>query len=445
MTHQFEHNRLRSKKLYERARSALPGGVTSELRAASPFPIFFERAEGPYKWDADGNKYIDYSMGSAALLLGHSHPLIIQAVADQLPKGTLYTNMTELEVEWAERVQRLVPSAERVRFVNSGTESSILAFRVARAFTGKTKILRFEGHFHGWGDDTSVGIKIPFEEPHTPGILRPVNEAVVVCPAESASVEYALNHDPDIAAIVLEPSGASWGTVPLPENFLSDLRSLADKYGTLLIFDEVISGFRWSPGGAQALYGVTPDLTMLAKNLTGGLPGGAVAGREEPMRLLDPTFDHWKTAGFVFHRGTFSANPLSAAAGITALEIFKTGEPQRRADALAERLRKGMGRVLIRHEVAGAVYGPSSTFHIYLGPGPRKGSIEGLGPRDLKGISPVRVQALQRALRQRGMDMLSYTGGVTSSAHTEEDIERTIEIFDEAIKELAENDLIDRL
>ncbi len=445
MSEEFERARPRSKALYERARSALPGGVTSELRAAHPFPIFFKRAEGPYKWDADGNKYIDYSMGSAALLLGHSHPLITQAVADQLPKGTLYTHLTELEVEWAERVQRLVPSAERVRFVNSGTEASILAFRVARAATGRSKILRFEGHFHGWGDDTSVGIKIPFDEPHTPGVLSAVNEAVVVCPADAASAEKALASDPDIAAIILEPSGASWGTVPLPENFLADLRALADKHGALLIFDEVISGFRWSPGGAQGLYGVTPDLTMLAKNLTGGLPGGAVAGREKPMRLLDPTFDHTKTPGFVFHRGTFSANPLSAAAGIAALEIFETGEPQRRADALAAKLREGMGRILIRHEVAGAVYGPSSTFHIYLGPGARKGYIGGLGPRELKGIPPARVQALQRALRQRGADLLSYTGGVTSSVHTEEDIDRTIEIFDDAIKELAENDLIERL
>jgi glutamate-1-semialdehyde 2,1-aminomutase len=441
----FERARPRSKALYERARKALPGGVTSELRAASPFPIFYERAEGAHKWDADGNKYIDYSMGSAALLLGHSHPAITRAVTNQLPKSTLFTHLTELEVEWAERVQRLYPAAERVRFVNSGTEASILAFRVARAATGRTKILRFEGHFHGWGDDTSLGIKIPFGEPHTPGILPAVNDAVIVCQADAASAEKALASDPDIAAIILEPSGASWGTVPFPENFLQDLRALADRHGALLIFDEVITGFRWSPGGAQALFGIAPDLTMLAKNLTGGLPGGAVTGREEHMRLLDPTLGDREKRGFVFHRGTFSANPLSAAAGIAALEIFETGKPQRRADKLAAKLREGMARILIHHEVAGAVYGPSSTFHIYLGPGARKGDIGGLGPRELKGIPPARVQALQLALRQRGMDILSYTGGVTSSAHTEEDIDETIEIFDGAIRELAKTGLLERV
>ena len=178
--------------------------------------------------------------------------------------------------------------------------------------------------------------------------------------------------------------------------------------------------------------------------LTGGLPGGAVAGREDLMRLLDPAIEHNGKKAGVFHRGTFNANPLSAASGIAALDLFKTGEPQRRADELADRLRAGMGRVLKKHEVAGAVYGDSSTFHVYLGGG-AKGTIEGLSPADLKGIPPEQVHALQRALRERGVDLLSYTGGVTSSAHTEADIDQTVEVLDDAIRELAETKTIERL
>jgi glutamate-1-semialdehyde 2,1-aminomutase len=444
VTDDFESARVRSKALAERAKGAIAGGVTSELRAALPFPIFIDRADGSRKWDADGNEYIDYSMGSAALMLGHSHPAIVEAVTRQLPKGTLYSALTELEVEWADRVKSLYPSAERVRFVGTGTEADILAMRIARAAAAKPKILRFEGHFHGWGDDTAVGVKPPFHESVSHGIPPGVAEATVVCPADIHSVEETLAADPEIAAAILEPTGASWGTVLLPENFLADLRAITKKHGVLLIFDEVITGFRWSPGGAQALYGVTPDLTSLAKNLTGGLPGGAVAGREDLMRLLDPAVEHNGKKAGVFHRGTFNANPLSAASGIAALDLFQTGEPQRRADEMAARLREGMACVLKKHEVAGAVYGDSSTFHIYLGSG-AKGTIDGLSPSELKGIPPEQVHALQRALRKRGVDLLSYTGGVTSSAHTEADIDQTVEVFDDAIRELAEKETIERL
>lgn len=441
----FEHGREGSKALFEKARGVLAGGLTSELRAAAPFPLFIERAQGARKWDADGNEYIDYSMGSAALLLGHAHPAVIEALGRQASKGTLYSALTALEVEWAEAVKSLYPAAGQVRFTGSGTEATTLAFRLARAATGREKILCFEGHFHGWGDDTSVGIKVPFGRPHTHGILAAVNEAAIVCPADLESAEAALAANPDTAAIVLEPSGASWGTVPLPEGFPEGLRRLADASGVLLIFDEVITGFRWSPGGAQALFGVAPDLTTLAKNLTGGLPGGAVAGREELMRLLDPALEYKGMRAGVFHRGTFNANPLSAATGIAAIGLFRTGEPQRHADAMAARLREGMARVLRHHEIAGAVYGPSSTFHIYLGPTPRNGSVEGLSAAALKSIPPAAVQALQLALRLRGVDLMSYTGGVTSAAHTPADIDQTLEAFDSAMEELAGAGKIERL
>lgn len=444
MTDSFERPRSTSKALFERAKGTIAGGITSELRAAEPFPIFIDRAEGSRKWDVDGNEYVDYCMGSAALLLGHAHPAIVKAVADQAAKGTLYSALTELELRWADLVRELYPSAERVRFVGTGTEANILALRLARAFTGKRKVLRFEGHFHGWGDDTAVGVKIPWNEPPSHGLPPGVREGTIVCPAETEVVARALEADSDIGAIILEPSGASWGTVPLPPGFLKDLRVLADKHRVPLIFDEVITGFRWSPGGAQASEGVRPDLTSLAKNLTGGLPGGAVAGREDILSLLDTAKEYKGKKAGVFHRGTFNANPVSAAAGIAALEIFRTGGPQRHADQLAAKLRDGMQKILRKQEIAGAVYGGSSTFHIFLGKGAR-GTIKGLSPVDLKGIPSKTVNALQRALRQRGVDLLSYTGGVTSSAHTEKDIEFTLSAFDEALRELIESGNVERL
>ena len=401
----------------------LPGGVSHENRFAAPFPIYIERADGPRTWDVDGNEYIDYSMGSASLLLGHASPTVVKAIQDQAAKGTFFSNCHPLEVQWAELIQRLIPSAERVRFVGSGTEATMLAVRIARAFTGRTKIVRFEGHYHGWHDHLATGMDLPFYEAPSLGILPGSIEATVVLPANDATrVEEVLRKDRDVAAVILEASGASWGTVPLAPGFHAELRRLATQYGVVLIFDEIITGFRYGPGGVQAQIGVTPDLTTLAKVVTGGLPGGAVAGRAEIMRVLDPREEVRGKPSRAIHRGTFNANPLAAAAGIATLTEVATGAPQAQADAMAVRLRHGFQEVLSRRGVAGVVYGDSSTFHIYIG----KPSIDGLDAAQLKGIPKPIVSGIQQSLRARGVDVLSYTGGVTSSAHTEREIDQTI-------------------
>ncbi|MED5579424.1 MAG: aspartate aminotransferase family protein [Nitrospinota bacterium] len=444
MEDSFSSHRQKSKFLSEKAKTLIAGGITSELRYALPFPIFISKAKGSRKWDVDGNEYIDYSMGSAALLLGHSHDAIVDAVNSKIGDGTLYSALTEQELEWAELISDMYPSSERVRFVGSGTEANILAIRIARAFKGRSKIIRFEGHFHGWGDDTNVGIKFPFDKPVTHGLPPNVVDSSVVCPADLKYVEEVLSKDKDIAAIILEPSGASWGTVPIPDAFLQGLRKVCDLNDVVLIFDEVITGFRWSPGGVQALEGVTPDLTTLAKNLTGGLPGGCVAGKSELMDLLDPSKEFKGLQAGVFHRGTFNANPLSTASGIVALEIFKLGEVQQKADLLAGKLRQNFSQIFKKHEIAGFVYGESSTFHIYLG-SHKKDDLTSLNAHGLKGIPQNQVLDFQMSLRSRGVDLLSYTGGVTSSAHTEDDIERTISVFEDSIVELIENDKIPRL
>ena len=225
---------------------------------------------------------------------------------------------------------------------------------------------------------------------------------------------------------------------------MKGLRKLCDLNDVVLIFDEVITGFRWSPGGVQELEGVTPDLTTLAKNLTGGLPGGCVSGKSELMDLLDPSKEFKGLQAGVFHRGTFNANPLSSASGIAALEIFKLGEVQKRADMLAAKLRESFSQIFKRYEISGFVYGESSTFHVFLG-SHKKEDYTSMHARELKTIPQSQVLDFQMSLRSRGVDLMSYTGGVTSSAHTEEDVQRTISAFEESIVELVNNDKIPRL
>ena len=441
----FVESNPTSRKLFDEAVTVLAGGVVHENRYVAPFPIYVDRAKGSRKWDVDGHEYIDYSMGSASMLLGHAHPDVVAAIAEQAPKGTFYGNCTPLEVEWAGLVQQLIPSAELVRFVGSGTEATLLAIRVARAYTGKSKILRFEGHYHGWHDYVAVGMQAPFNEAPTLGLLPGSVAATIVVPAnDPARVEAALKSDPDIAAVIVEASGASWGTVPLAPGFHAELRRVTQQYGVVLIFDEIITGFRHSPGGVQKLVGVTPDLTTLAKVVTGGLPGGAVVGRAEVMRVLDPRSEFGGRRPGAIHRGTFNANPLAAAAGIAALKVVATGEPSRHASAMAAQLRSAMQDVLKRHHVAGVVYGDASTFHIYFGRAGDGSSIQGLSAAELKGIPKNTVSAFQQALRARGVDLMSYTGGLTSLAHTDEDVRQTVKAFEGAVTELLGQSLLER-
>src|SRR5689334_19106326 len=305
----------RSGSLSQRARRVLPGGVTHDVRRAVPFPLAVARAEGARKWDLDGHEIICYVMGHGALLLGHCAPEVVAAVQHQATLAFHPGAGHELECEWAELVTGLVPSAELVRFTSSGTEASLLALRLARAATGRERVVKLAGHFHGWHDQVSFGADPPFHGPDTAGVPAVLGQVVTVVPADAPAVAAAL-HGGDVAAVILEPSGAAWGTVPLPAGLLGELRVLTAATGTALIFDEVISGFRWSPGGVQAVTGITPDLTVLGKILAGGMPGGAVAGRAELMEHLSPPGDDQRR---VAHPGTHNAHPVSAAAGIAAL------------------------------------------------------------------------------------------------------------------------------
>ena len=450
----YAERRPKSADWYQRARGVLAGGVGHDLRHFEPVPIYIDHARGSRKWDVDGNEYVDFLMGNGALLLGHAPREVVEAIEKVVGRGTHYGNDHPLHIEWAELVQQLVPTAERVRFVNSGTEATLLAIRLARAFTGKHKILRFEGHFHGWHDDVVHGFHPPFDADGSLGIPPHVRDQMVAVEAGDLSkVEEALSTDDNIAAAIIEPSGASWGRVPLDPEFLRGLREVTTQHQVPLIFDEVVTGFRFSPGGAQELYNVHPDLSCFAKILAGGMPGGAVVGRADIMELFDLTGDpHHDRHQRVIHFGTFNAAPLCAAAGIAVLKQVATGEPIERANQTTTQLQTAFNDVLERQGIAGYVYGPCSTIHVYFETDPQRiadaSSRDGLrttDPKRIKGMPSELITEYQRHLRFHGVDIMSSTGGVVSAAHTEQDVDEATEAFEKTVLALRELGLIKTL
>jgi glutamate-1-semialdehyde 2,1-aminomutase len=434
-----------SADLYQRARRVFPSGVTHDGRYLEPYPIYVERAAGSRKWDVDGNEYVDYAGGHGALLLGHNHPTVVEAIAQQLPRGTHYGAGHQLEIRWGELVQQLVPAAEMVRFTNSGTEATLLALRLARAFTKRPKILRFAGHFHGWHDHMAFGVGSHFDGTPTPGVLAEVVEKVVLAPPGDidATRQVLASHN-DIAAVIVEPTGASWGQVPIAPSFIAALVEMTQAHGALLIFDEVISGFRCSPGGAQAYYKVKPDLTTLAKILAGGLPGGALVGRQDVMELLDFAKSTAADREKIAHHGTFNGGPLSAAAGIATLELVASTDACARANDYAARLREALNRVLQDEHVPWIAYGTFSGFHIFTDPEgrrPRAADIESgkLDYRVLK--APPRrslIVKLRLGMLLHGVEIFSWPGGPTSAVHNDEDLVRTADALRQTVRMLRE-------
>ena len=424
----------RSAALHARARRLLPGGVTHDVRAVAPFPPAVSWTEGSRKRDLDGHELICYVMGHGALLLGHGQPAVVAAVREQAARSFHPGACHELESEWAEAVIRLVPSAERVRFTSSGTEATLLALRLARAATGRGRIIKLAGHFHGWHDQVAIGTDPPFDGPDTAGLPPGIASSVVTVPADVPALAAALATG-DIAAVILEPSGAAWGTVPLPAGFLEAARQLADESGALLVFDEVVSGFRWAPGGVQEVSGVRPDLTALGKILAGGMPGGAVGGRSDVMDHLGGISGDPRR---VAHPGTHNAHPLSAAAGVTALGLVASGEAQAQAARLAATMRSELTSVFERCGVAGRAYGESSTFHLLFGPdGPAE-----LDPAALKsGLTPQVSSALHCGML-RGGTHLFHGSGFLSTAHSERDVEQTVAALAATLRQLQAEGLV---
>jgi glutamate-1-semialdehyde 2,1-aminomutase len=438
---EFRNRTRKSAALYKEALELFPAGLTHDSRTLLPYPIYAKRAKGPRKWDADGNELVDYFGGHGALLLGHCHPAIIEAVQRQITEGTHWGSSHELEVQWAGLIKRLVPCAGRVRFTSSGTEATHLAIRLMRAYTGKTKIVRFVGHFHGWHDQVAQGSTSHYDGGRPAGILPGhVDETILVSADDLSGVTEALQKRDDIAAVLLEASGASWGQVPLPPGFLKGLREVTKTHGVLLMFDEVVTGFRWSRGGAQGRYGVTPDICAMAKIVAGGLPGGAVAGRADILDQIDP--DRAKAAGRekIAHQGTFNANPLSSAAAIATLSIIEKEDVCAKAEGTAEQLRAGMRKILIEEGVPWGVYGEASSFLVFQNPNgiavdPASFDPVALGFKGLKGARNASLShRLRIAMIANGVDLMGAPGGLVSATHGAEEVARTLEAFRTSVR-----------
>jgi len=420
----------------ERARAVFPGGVTHDVRLFEPFGIVYERASGARKWDVDGNQVVDYVMGHGALLFGHSHPDLVAAVQRQIERGTHGSGTTDLELEWAAAIQRLLPSAEKVRFTSSGTEATMMAVRVSRAATGREKILRFNDHFHGWNDSVMAGgaglsramqsVMTFLDQTDAAGIVR-----------ELASGEYA--------AVILEPTGPHWGAVPLPPEIPAELRRLTAEYGTVLIFDEVVTGFRAARGGVQERLGIRPDLTTLAKIAAGGLPGGALAGRRDLLDQIAPNGGGSR----VLHPGTFNANPLSAAAGAAALAAVAETDAVERAAGQARRLTQGINEALVRAEVPGTAFADASMVHIVLGadlPRPDDGfswdwDAVG-GARSSMPETPAAVMwPFRRAMLNHGVDLMGMAA-LVSCVHEDAEIDATLAAFEASLADLRGEEIL---
>jgi glutamate-1-semialdehyde 2,1-aminomutase len=438
-----------SRRLYERAAAMFPSGVTHDLRYLRPFPVYVERAEGSRKWTVEGRELVDWWCGHGALMLGHSHPRVVAAVQEMMGRMTHPGACHELELVWGDCVRRLKPSVEKMRFVNSGTEATLMALRLARMFTGKPKVLKFRGHFHGWHDFLIQAADPPYDA-SVPG-LDPelLASLVVVPPNDLAAVADALARDRQIGCVILEPTGGHYGQVPMRGEFLRGLRDVTAQHDVLLIFDEVITGFRVHPGGAQGHYGIRPDLTTMAKIVAGGLPGGCLGGRADVFELLQ--FGDAPNRKMP-HPGTFNANPLSAAAGIATLETVATGEPNRRANETARQLRRRLNELFAAEDLPWIAYGDFSAFKIltnYTGPRPTDAdeTAEGSfvpygGDFDRLDAKPdVKLKhAFRQAMLLSGVD-LPGLAGMSNASHTAEDVDETIDAFRTAIGLLREERL----
>ena len=431
---------------YMAARRVLPGGVAHDTRYMRPHPLYVENAGGARKRDLDGHEYVDYQGGHGALILGHSHPEVTARVVEQLGRGTHYGANHKLETRWAELVCEMVPSAELVRFTSSGTEATMMAFRLARAATGRPLLLRLRGHFHGWHDHVAFGVTSHFDGSPTPGVLADVAENVVlVSPNDVAGLRAALaEHGGQIAAAIVEPTGSTYGQVPLDPAYVRLLREETTRLGIVLIFDEVVTGFRVARGGAQEALGITPDLTTLAKILAGGLPGGAVAGRRDLVELLDPEAASARQLEKIGHQGTYNANPVSAIAGITTMEILRNTDALERTHAYAGALRQGVREVFAEEGVSWGAYGTYTGLHVFVNPAgmaldPLTFDATGLGFEALKipRGNPLGLK-FRIAMRVHGVDLSAWPGGPCSAAHDEADLDRTLSAVRASVRMLRE-------
>jgi glutamate-1-semialdehyde 2,1-aminomutase len=416
-----------SLRLYGLAKGLLPGGVSSPVRAISPCPFYTSRAEGPYLWDADGNRFIDYCLAYGPMILGHRHPAIEKAVIDQLKKGWLYGTPSELEVVMAERVSRLYPSMEMLRFVSTGTEATMAALRVARGATGRDKIIKIEGGFHGAHDSvlvkagsgaTTLGI------PDSKGVPADTAKNTLQVPYNDLeALERVLKgFSGQIAALIMEPVLGNIGPVLPKDGYLQTVRALTKEHDVLLIFDEVITGFRLSLGGAQKYYGVTPDLTTLGKIVGGGFPIGIFGGRRDLIEQVAPS-------GGIYQAGTFNGSPVSLAAGLATLDVMEKEKTLERLNAAGDEMRKALREIVEDLRLSYSVVGIASMIKVFFGPEPHNYT------EALK-CDKVGYLAFFRRMLESGIFLTpsQYETDFLSAAHSPEVSDATLEAYKSCLK-----------
>jgi glutamate-1-semialdehyde 2,1-aminomutase len=435
-----EYQLARSHAIYNEAQKVLAGGVNSGVRGPAagwiPGPPVVDHGAGPYLWDVDGNRYIDYLLALGPMIHGHAHPSMTDAVTSAIREiGTMFALPYELEAEAARRIIAVVPSAELVRFSNSGTEAVLHATRIARAATGRDVVVRFEGQYHGWSDQLewshhpALDLAGPRERPNllpgSKGIPAAIGSTLAVLPWNDAEIVEAFMRERggEVAAILTEPIMGNTGVIPPRPGYLEALRRIATEHGALLIFDEVITGFRVALGGAQALYGVTPDLTTMAKALGGGFPVSAIAGRRDLMEQV--------SEGEVLHAGTYNASTLAMAAVCASVDLLSQPGTHDRLFARSERLMQGMRDVFEARGIPVQVQGVGPMFQLWLSETPI------LEYRDAAPhLNSPGYAALARALHERGV--MVHPSNIelwfVSTVHSEDDVEKTLEAFEGAVQ-----------
>ncbi|WP_292469036.1 glutamate-1-semialdehyde 2,1-aminomutase [Methanolobus sp.] len=417
----------KSRDLYNKARTLLPGGVSSPVRAIKPYPFYTESASGSKIKDIDGNEYIDYCLAYGPNILGHANPTIKQAIISQLEKGWLYGTPTELEVNLAEKIAGLYPSIDMLRFVSTGTEATMSALRAARGFTGKNKFIKIEGGFHGAHDAVLVKAgsgATTLGKPDSLGIPEDFTKNTLQVPFNDieALTQVIENNQDDLAALIMEPVMGNIGPVLPKGDYLKDVRKVTEENDVVLIFDEVITGFRLAMGGAQEYFGVTPDMTTLGKIIGGGLPIGVFGGMKEIIEMVAPS-------GSVYQAGTFSGSPASVAAGLTVLDILKKEEVHKKLDATGSMMRNRLSEIVADMGLDYNVVGIASMFKIFFGDKPL--NYQDVLKCDKEGYLKFFFKMLESGVF---VPPSQFETNFISTAHTEDDIEKTLLAYEANLK-----------
>jgi len=406
----------KSEQMYKRAKRVLPSGVSYFLRHFDPYPFYTTRAKGSKIVDVDGNEYIDFWLGHYALILGHSPPKVVKAVKQQIENGTHYGTCHELEIALAEQIVKMVPSAEMIRFTNSGTEATMYATRLARTYTKREKIVKLEGGWHGGYDALHMAVNPPLDIPESSGITEGAQKDTIVIPFNDLDEARKKLKNKNIAAVIVEPVLGAGGGIPADKEFLKGLRELCHEKDALLVFDEIVTGFRLAPGGAQQHYGVLPDITILGKIIGGGFPIGAIASRREVMEHMDPLL--YERPKFSFHGGTFCANPVSATAGLTTLRLLEDGHVVNQLNRLGDKVRKQLRDIFEKRNVDVYITGVSSIFQTHFTREEVR-DVQSAFQADKKKLADYHMHLIAN-----GVFFLPKKIGVLCRAHTKEDINK---------------------